>query len=163
MSSLDPRKLHTTFQGGTSAGILEYPRRYTLTHSDMTGDLFLTIGAEYDMDQIAGFYTRLMRDEVLAEMIHDGDQSVLHVYVHVSGGITFGFAGWRNAILHYHMPMVLEAIRYGDGEIFMRHPELDEAKVIVHFASHRKRYNLVENWGQIQIYKTAERGCPKRA
>jgi len=152
MSSLDPRKLHVTFDGGASAGILEYPRRYTLTHSDVTGDLFLTIGAEYDRQQVAGLYTRLMRDEVLAEMIRDGDQAVLHVYVHVSGGIAFGFAGWRSAILHYHMPMVLEAIRYGDGEIFKQHPELDEAKVFVHFASHRRRYNQVEDWGQMRKY-----------
>jgi hypothetical protein len=156
MSSIDPRKLHVTFHEGASAGTLEYPRRYTLTHSDMTGDLFLTIGGKYDQKQIAGFYTRLMRDEVLAEIIHDDDQAVLHVYVHVSGGIAFGFAGWRNAILHYHMTMVLEAIRYGDGEIFMRHPELDEAKVVVHFTSHRRRYNQVEDWGQIRKYKTAE-------
>jgi hypothetical protein len=155
MSSLDPRKLHVAFHGGASAGILEYPRRYTLTHSDLTGDLFLTIGAEYDKDQIAGLYTRLMRDEVLAEMIRDGAQAVLHVYVHVSGGIAFGFAGWRNAILHYHMPMVLEAIRYGDNEIFIQHPELDEAKVVVHFASHRRRYNQVEDWGQMQKYAIA--------
>jgi hypothetical protein len=98
-----------------------------------------------------------MRDEVLAEMIHDGDQAVLYVYVHVSGGIAFGFAGWRNAILHYHMPMVLEAIRYGDGVIFKHHPELDEAKVFIHFASHRKRYKQVEDWGQMRKYKTAER------
>jgi hypothetical protein len=154
MSSLDPRKLHVTYQEGTTAGVLEYPRRYTLTHSDLTGELFLTIGAEYNQKQIAGLYTRLMRDEVLADMIRDGDQVVLHVYVHVSGGIAFGFAGWRDAILHYHMPMVLEAIRYGDGEIFMRHPELDEAKVVVHFASHRRRYNQVEDWGQMRKYQT---------
>ena len=102
MSSLDPLKLHVTYHEGTTAGLLEYPRRYTLTHSDLTGDLFLTIGAEYNQKQIAGLYTRLMRDEALAEMIRDGDQAVLHVYVHVSGGIAFGFAGWRNAILHYH-------------------------------------------------------------
>ena len=153
MSSFDPRKLHVTFHGGTAAGILKYPRRYTLTHSDVTGDLFLTIGAEYNKGQIAGLYTRLMRDEVLAEMIHDGDQMVLHVYVHVSGGIAFGFAGWRNEILHYHMPMVLEAVRYGDSEIFQQHPELNEAKVFVHFASHRRKYNQVEDWGQIQKYK----------
>jgi hypothetical protein len=155
MSSLDPRKLHVTFHEGASAGTLEYPRRYTLTHSDVTGELFLTIGAEYDQEQVSGLYTWLMRDEALAEMIHDGDQAVLHVYVHVSGGIAFGFAGWRNAILHYHMPMVLEAIRYGDNEIFIQHPELDEAKVVVHFASHRRRYNQVEDWGQMQKYAIA--------
>jgi hypothetical protein len=153
MSSLDPRKLHVTFQSGASAGVLDVPRRYTLTHSDATAELFLTIGAEYDQAQIAGLYTRLMRDEVLAEWKNDGLQTALHVYVHVSGGIVFGFAGMRNAILHHHMPMVLEAIRYGDGEIFSQHPELDDAKIIVHFASHRKRYHRVEDWGQMRKYK----------
>jgi hypothetical protein len=153
MSRLDPQKLHVSFHAGTSPSILEFPRRYTLTHSDMTGDLFLSIGAKYDRKQIAGIYTRLMRDEVLAEWKNDGDQAALHVYVHVSGGIAFGFAFWRNEILHYHMPMVLEACRYGDREIFQSHPTLDEASVFVHFASHRKRYNRVEDWGQIRKYK----------
>jgi hypothetical protein len=156
MSSLDPRKLHVSFQGGASTDVLEVPRQYTLTHSDVTGELFLTIGAKYDHKQIAGLYTRLMRDEVLAEWKQEGGQPALHVYVHVSGGIVFGFAGWRNAILHYHMPMVLEAIRNGDREIFNQHPELDEAKVCVHFVSRRQRYHQVEDWGQIKEYKTAE-------
>lgn len=66
MSKLDPGKLHVTFNGGTSPVDLEFPRRYTLTHSDLTGDLFLTIGREYDEEHISGIYTRLMRDEVLA-------------------------------------------------------------------------------------------------
>jgi hypothetical protein len=152
MSTLEPCKLHVTFQAGASAGVLAFPRCYTLTHSDMTGDLYLTIGAQYDKQQISGVYTRLMRDEVLAEWKNDGGQAVLHVYVHVSGGIAFGLASWRNDILHYHMPMVLEAFRYGDREIFQLHPELDEAQVVVHFASHRRKYHKVEDWGQIKKY-----------
>jgi len=68
MGELYAQKLHVTFHAGTSPGILEFPRCYTLTHSDRTGDLFLTIGAKYDQKQIAGLYTRLMRDEVLAEL-----------------------------------------------------------------------------------------------
>ena len=35
-----------------------------LTHSDITGELFLTIAAKYDYDKITD-----MRDEVLAEWI----------------------------------------------------------------------------------------------
>lgn len=67
MGRLNPRKLHVRFAaGGTPQGPLT-PRRYTLTHSDSTGDLFLTIAPEVDRKQIAGWYTRLMRDEVLAQ------------------------------------------------------------------------------------------------
>ena len=149
MSQLDPRKLHVTF---ASAG--EMPaRRYTLTHSDLTGDLFLTIGPDYDRKQISGFYIRLMRDEVLAELTRDPDGPCLHVYVHVSGGLAFGGAGWRNDILHYHMPMVLEAIRHGDRDHFAAHPELDKASVRVHFHSHLSHYNAVEEWEPLETYR----------
>ena len=112
MSELDPNKLSVRFQTKASAGSLELPRRYTLTHSDVTGDLFLSIGPDYDVGQFSGIYTRLMRDEVLAELVNDQGETSLHVYVHVSGGLVFGFPAWRNDILHYHMPMVLAALRY---------------------------------------------------
>ncbi len=152
MKELDPQKLHVTFQGEAMADKLSLPRRYTLTHSDFTGDLFLTIGSDYDRKQIAGLYTRWMRDEVLAELKRDGADMVLHVYCHVSGGLVFGSAHWRNEILHHHMRMVLEALRYGDGKLVTAHPEFDHATVTVHFKSNRKRYDRVENWGLVQAY-----------
>ena len=153
MSELDPERLSVTFQTKGSAASLELPRRYTLTHSDVTGHLFLSIGPDYDIHQISGIYTRLMRDEVLAELVHDRGQTSLHVYVHVSGGLVFGSSGWRNKILHEHMPMVLAALRHGDRELFAAHPDLDEAAVLVHFTSGKDRYNKVEDWGQVKNYR----------
>jgi len=67
MSRLKPEKLHVRFAAGVTPDEPITPRRYTLTHSDATGDLYLTIGPDYDRRQISGWYTRLMRDEVLAE------------------------------------------------------------------------------------------------
>eukprot|EP00899_Mesostigma_viride_P005441 jgi/Mesvir1/14899/Mv26262-RA.2 len=43
------------------------PRTYTLTHNDLTGDLLLSMGPHYNKKQIAGWYTQLLRDEVVAE------------------------------------------------------------------------------------------------
>lgn len=150
---MDPGKLHVKFHPGIHAEGPHGPRRYTLTHSDFTGDLFLSIGAEYDWSQIRGWYTRLMRDEVLAELLNDQGGVSLHVYVHVSGGFVLGGADFRNAILHHHMPMVLEAIRHGDREFFNAHPELEEAKIMVHFAARQPRYHNVEEWGRIGRYR----------
>jgi hypothetical protein len=67
VSRLAPHKLHVTFVSGVSREGPVVPRAYTLTHSDSTGELFLTVGPTYDRRQISGWYTRLMRDEVLAE------------------------------------------------------------------------------------------------
>ena len=41
---LDPTRLHVTFLPGTGRDGPLTPRRYTLTHSDRTGHLFLSVG-----------------------------------------------------------------------------------------------------------------------
>ncbi len=153
MSSLDPVKLHVRYLSRPIPPDLIMPRRYTLTHSDVTGELFLAIGTDYDRAAISGWYVRLMRDEVLAEWIPDQDGASLHVYCHVSGGLAFGPAGWRNDILKKHMSQVLQALRYGDSALYEAHPGLDDAQVKVHFRAAQVRYHRVEAWGLLADYR----------
>jgi hypothetical protein len=130
------------------------PRRYTLTHSDTTGDLFLAIGPAFDKAQISGWYTRLMRDEVLAEWLQDDDgQAALHVYCHVSGGLVFGTAAMRYAIFRQELPLVLECFRHGDRQLYEARSELDQAPVLVHYRSSRRRYRRIEQWGTPADYR----------
>jgi hypothetical protein len=150
---LNPAKLHVRYLAGTAQDILITPRRYTLTHSDMTGDLFLTVGNEYDKKQISGFYTRLMRDEVLAELVSQGNLLEYRVYCHISGGLTFGPARWRNQIFHAELPLVLEAFRYAERELFDKHTDLDVTPVQVYFKSTSPLFNRVEDWGKIGSYR----------
>ena len=150
-------RLHTTFAPGTPVDRLKLPRRYTLTHSDLTGELFLTIGADYDRKQIGGWYTRFMRDEVLAEWVEISkpskrDEFLLQVYCHVSGGFVFGTAGMRYNIFQQHLPMVLETFREAEEELYCQHPELEETPVSVCFAAWQKRYQIEEDWGNIGHY-----------
>jgi hypothetical protein len=153
MSRLQPRKLHVRLGAGVTAEGPLTPRRYTLTHSDTSGDLFLTVGLEYNAEQISGWYTRLMRDEVLAEWQEDDAGPSLHVYCHVSGGLVFGPAGWRYAIFRQELPLVLEAFRHGDRQLFAAHLGLDNAPITVHFRSHRRRYRRTERWGTPTDYR----------
>ena len=153
MERLNPEKLHVTFLPGTITEEPVLPRRYTLTHSDRTGELFLTIGNEYDKKQIAGLYTRLMRDEVLAELVSSNNATELKTYCHVSGGLTFGPAAWRFKIFQSELPLVLETIRYGDRVLFERNPELDKVEVFVHFQSKNSKYHRVENRGTMAMYR----------
>ena len=124
-----------------------------MTHSDRTGELFLTISNMYDTKQTSRLYTRLMRDEVLAELIREGDGLVLRVYCHVSGGFVFGTAKWRFSIFKSELPLVLEAIRFGDKNLINKIPTLDSSKIFVHFQSTDNRFNKVEEWGMIADYK----------
>ena len=147
MSRLNAEKLHVEFADGTSRDGPLTPRRYTLTHSDSTGDLYLTIAQDYDRRQISGLYTRLLRDEVLAEWRQENDGPALHVHCHVSGGLVLGSARWRYAIFRRELPLVLEAFRYGDRQLFKTEPGLDRAPIWIHFHATRRRYNRTESWG----------------
>lgn len=156
MPSLALEKLHIKYIGDSNAEGPAYPRRYTLTHSDRTGDLFLSIGTEYDQRALSNCYTRFMRDEVLAEFRFDEDQPELHVFCHVSGGFVFGAAGWRYRIFKYHLPGVMVAFYHGDAAFIKVNPGFDLASIQVHFQSSKARYHKIENWGIFRDYRIDE-------
>jgi len=147
MSHFKPEKLHIEYLESEDIDILA--RKYTLTHSDFTGDLFLTIGKEYDYKKIKQFYIRFMRDEVLAEWQKKDEQYELHIYVHISGGFICGGAGFRDKIIRSHLPLVLSLMRYAERELIEKNPVLEEAPFIVHFNSKRKKYDRIEKMGKI--------------
>ncbi|MBN1161861.1 MAG: staygreen family protein [Dehalococcoidales bacterium] len=153
MQRLNPEKLHVTYLAGATPDHLILPRRYTLNHSDITGNLFLSIGSAYDTKQISKLYTRLMRDEVLAELVREGENLVLKAYCHVSGGFIWGPAKFRYNIFKSELPLALEAIRYGDRVLFEHNPDLDKTPILIHFHSTNNRFNKVENWGTLLEYK----------
>jgi hypothetical protein len=145
-------KLKVKFMSGVNSNGSVHQRCYTLTHSDFTGELFLTIGIGFDKKAISGLYTRMMRDEVLAEWLKEGSDYSLHVYCHVSGGIIIGTAGWRDSIFRREMPLVLECICKGDKHLLNTNTDLKNAPIFVHFQSPNRKYNRIENWGKPKDY-----------
>jgi hypothetical protein len=159
MSRLREGQLYVTFTPGTDPEGPIVPRAYTLTHSDLTGDLFLTIGPEYDRKQYDGLYTRLMRDEVLAQWAEDREGYTLHVHCHVSGRRpVLGPPRMRLSIFKRELPLVLEALRVGDRRFFNTHPEADRASLLVHFHARQTDYDRVERWGVPADYASESEG-----
>jgi len=152
MGRLRSDKLHVRFAAGAAPDDPLTPRRYTLTHSDATGDMYLTIGADYDRQQLRGWQARLMRDEVLGEWRRGRDSPELHVDCHVSGGIILGPASWRYAIFRRELPLALEAICCGDRELLEGQDQLTQSPIWVHFHASQPRYNRVERWGTVREY-----------
>ena len=148
MPRLKPEKLHVSI---LTDEFQRLPRRYTLTHSDRTGDLYLTIAPEFDKEQITGWYTRFMRDEVLSEWQSSEEGPTLHIYCHVGGGMVFGSVKMREAIFRREMPLVLEAIRYGDKQFFEKNPDFDNALIIVHYQRSGEDY-MIERFGAPSDY-----------
>jgi hypothetical protein len=147
MSRLSPDKLTVEYREGVTATEPIIPRRYTLTHSDLTAELFLTIGVTYAYDKISE-----MRDEVLGEWAEQGVDYQFYVYLYVDGQFRKGMAAIRNYIFRRELPLALEAIRYGDRQFFEAHPELDHVPITVFFQSSLPRYHKEENWGTFSDY-----------
>jgi len=148
--SLD--KLQVKFMGNTRTNGPIEDRCYTLTYSDFTGKLFLSIGYKFDKKAISGFYSRLMRDEVLAKWLKEEMSYALHLYCHISGGMIIGRAGWRNSIFRHEMPLVLKCICNGDKGLFNSHTELKNSPIIVHFKSSNRKFDKFEKWGTLKDY-----------
>ena len=147
MKRLNPDKLHVEFRIGVSMTEPVIGRKYTLTHSDITADLFLTIGLQFAYDKV-----NAMRDEVLAEWRMNNGILFLYVYVYVDGQFGPAISAVRNAIFRRELPLALEAIRYGDKRFFAAHPDLDNSPIWIHFDSINPEYNRLENWGTPNDY-----------
>ena len=124
-------------------------RKYTLTHSDLTGQLFLSIGCEIDSLKI----NWEMRDEVVADWRMVNGQYVFTAYAHISNG---DFDEAKAAARYEHfkkmMPVALHGIIHGDQTLFTYYPWLLNSPIYVQFSSGYPEYNKVEYYGMVRHY-----------
>jgi len=145
----DDGKLKVTFAPGTLPDGPIAPRRYTLTHSDRTGQLFLTIGAEYDGKALRSLQVRLERDEVLGEWVISDGRPRLELHMTAQAGLPiFGTAAVRRRIFHGYRSLVLAALEHAERDFTGAgaHPELVGAPVVARFHWRRGREDR-ESWG----------------
>ena len=148
LKRLNPDKLYVEFRTGVTLTEPVIGRKYTLTHSDITADLFLTIGLQFAYDKVND-----MRDEVLAEWRTNNGFLFLYVYVYVDGQFDPAVSARRNAIFRRELPLALEAIIYGDRRFFAVHSDLYNAPIWIYFDSTDPDYNRFENWGIPNDYR----------
>lgn len=149
MFEFKPEKLFVDFKNGITNTGSAVPRAYTMTHSDETADLFVTIGSVYDSEKITE-----KRDEVLGEWVKEDGEYKVKVYVHVDGQNGEKETAIRNEIFRREMPLALSAIRYADKEFFKENSTLDKAPITVYFNSIYEKYNKKEDWGVFEQYAT---------
>lgn len=123
-------------------------RKYTITHSDTTADLFVFVGETYAEDQV----TR-MRDEVRIAWMQSDKKLVLFGSVIVDGEDIIGNALIRNNIFYKEMPTALQALREADRFLFEQEPALDDTPVFIHFISSNPEYDKTYDFGAIGTYK----------
>lgn len=149
MSSFNPTNLSVTFWPPVTPLKPVDGRKYTLTHSDSTGNLFLTIGYSYDTISI----NSVLRDEVLAEWIPQMGQYVLCGRVHISdGNFDQQYSRIRLMIFKREMNLALTAMVYGDRELLLNYPWLLDSPIYIHYQSDYPEFNQVQYYGTPRFF-----------
>jgi hypothetical protein len=146
---LNPDKLQTEYRLGVTPTHPIIGRKYTLTHSDITAELFLTVALEYAYDKVGP-----MRDEVLAEFKFAQCRDVFQLYCYVGDAHDYQIAHLRYHIFKKELPLALQAIRYGDAAFFECHPSLNHRPILVYFDSIYPNLNTVESFGTLTQYES---------
>ncbi|HCW03160.1 MAG TPA: hypothetical protein DGK91_00650 [Clostridium sp.] len=150
MKVFDPEKLYVEFRPGVTKTEPILGRKYTLTHSDISAELFLTVGLEFAYDKITS-----IRDELLVEWLLSDRGLIFYAYIYL-GEFDPQVLATRDAIFRRELPLALEAIIYGDREFFYAHPQLENAPICIYFDSTDPNYRRYEYWGTVKDYKKKE-------
>ena len=122
-------------------------RTYTMTHSDDTGDLFVTIGLTYAVDK-----TNELQDQVYLTWMPMDDKYFLYGEVMIDGENISGDPKIRNDIFRREMPLALRAIYVADQPLYTAYPELNNTPVLINFKSADPRYNKLYSYDTIASY-----------
>ncbi len=147
MKKLDPKKAFVQYRNDFSPYEPIIDRKYTITHSDSTGDLFVFVGNKYADDKVNS-----MRDEVLLDWKQDDKGLYLMGKVLVDGEKNIGNPTIRNKIFLKEMPTALQALRQADRFLFINNPTLDNAPVFIQFVSKNPDFNKIYDFGTIGTY-----------
>ncbi|MFJ7638248.1 staygreen family protein [Peribacillus sp. NPDC097264] len=138
MPEFHPEKLTVKFMPPTTPCLPVDGRKYTLTHSDETGDLYLTIGTQYECSALDA----KKRDEVLANWDASLGQYLLTVNVFVDGlENEYDQAKARYTIFQQNLDLAITAIINGDKEFYCFFPWLIDCPIHVQFQSGFPEFN----------------------
>lgn len=150
VKKLNPQKVFVQYREKMNPYEPVINRKYTITHSDTTAELFVFVGETYAEDQITK-----MRDEVKISWMQNEDEKGLTLAgtVAVSGKGIQGSAFIRNQIFYNEMPTALQALRQADRFLFDQDPNLDQTPVFIYFMSDDAKYDKLYDFGVIGDYK----------
>lgn len=148
MNELNPQKVFIQYRDTMNPYEPVMGRRYTITHSDTTAELFVFVAKAYAEDQI----TR-MRDEVRVAWKQTYTGLALIGSVIVDAQDVTGNAYIRNKIFYSEMPKALQALRQADRFLFEKTSSLDNSPVLIHFISTKPRYDQTYDFGAIGNYR----------
>ena len=150
MASFDKERLNVTIMPPASTVQPVEGRKYTLTHSDGTGQLFLAVGYDYDYAAI----NKQMRDEVLAKWKSDCQYPYIlagKVYID-NGEHSEKISKSRFDIFSREMNVALKGMFYGDWPFLNHYPFLLNAPIYIRLKSKYPQFNQTLYFGTPMHY-----------
>lgn len=151
MKVLNPQKVFAQYRDGLKPYEPVIGRKYTIIHSDVTGELFVIIGNTYADDLITS-----LRDEVKISWEINESRLMLIGSVTLDGDGIKGDAEIRSKIFYNEMPIALQALRQADRFLFEKHYSLDKAPVYIQFISNNPKLHKMYYYGSIGDYQIKE-------
>lgn len=148
MKELSPQKIFVQYRNAMQPYEPVAGRKYTITHSDITADLFVFIADTYAEDQVTD-----MQDEVRVKWAQNDKGLFLIGSVIVDAPGVSGNPDIRYLIFYREMPTALQALRQADRFLFEQYPVLDNTPVYIRFLSDHSEYNNTYDFGAIGNYK----------
>ena len=139
------KNFHVLYLDHTTSRTPTYGRKHTLTHSDETGELFLSIGHHYDIKAINWEF----RDEVIGEwkQFEDGSPYWIGKAFVSDESYRYEDAKRRFEIFQREMEHALSGIFVGDRLFFAYHPQWLNAPVYVQYESNFKEFHTIIQYG----------------
>lgn len=147
MPELNPQKVFVQYRDSINPYEPVVNRKYTITHSDVTAELFVFIADNYADDQVSS-----MHDDVKIGWEQTERGLFLIGSVLIDGADVLGNPGVRNRIFYTEMPTALKALRQADRFLFLKYPNIDSTPVFIHFISENPTYDKTYNFGSIGRY-----------
>lgn len=153
MSRFDPQKVSVEFMPPANSIYPLEERKYTLTHSDDTGELFLDVGTTYNTEA----FNLELRDEVLAEWQANSTYGFILVgKVNVDGNEpNEETANMRADIFKRELGTALKGMIYGDLAFLYTFPFLFNTPIIIYFESSFPQLQQAYYYGTPQQYLNA--------
>lgn len=148
MKDLNPRKVFVQYRDIIKPDQPVMSRKYTITHSDTTAELFVFVAENYAEDQITK-----IRDEVRIAWGQNEKGLALLGSVILDDKEVSSNALIRSKIFYNEMPTALQALRQADRFLFEKQPYLDNAPVFIHFISSNPTLDKIYDFGAIGNYK----------
>jgi hypothetical protein len=135
-----------TYESADIITSLELPRKYTSIYNDITQEIYLNVGHNYNKRLLS---KGVIKNEtyIIGKWIEKENNYEIHIKISVS--TTNPESELRNKPFCQKLSKTLEGIAFAETALLLKHPSLASTKIFIEFRYTDRKYNRIEYWHRI--------------